>query len=103
MVLVTHPNALGLGTVVTGVPTAGTVTVNSNSQLQLRNVGSPINARLTLNGTGVADNGALLNLAGNNTWAGQVTLDSDASVGANAGSSVNIIGPHQRYRFRAAT
>ena len=92
MVLVSHPNALGLGTVVPGVPTAGTVTVNANSQLQLRNVGSPINARLTLNGTGVADNGALLNLAGNNSWAGPVTLDSDASVGANAGSSVNISG-----------
>jgi autotransporter-associated beta strand protein len=91
-VLVSHPNALGLGTVIPGVPTAGTVTVNPNSQLQLRNVGSPINARLTLNGTGVADNGALLNLAGNNTWAGSVTLDSDVSVGANAGSTVNISG-----------
>ena len=99
VVLVSHPNAVGLGAVVPAAPTAGTVTVNSNSQLQLRNIGTPVNARLTLNGTGVADNGALLNIAGNNVWGGPVTLDSDASIGAAASSSVNITGPHRRHRF----
>src|SRR4029079_9055536 len=87
-----NPNALGLGAIIAGAPAAGTTTVNSNSQLQLKNLGNPINERLILTGTGVADNGALLNIAGNNTWAGPVTLDTDVSIGGNANTSLNITG-----------
>src|SRR5205823_1027776 len=40
---------------------------------------------LTLNGSGVANTGALRNLTGNNTWAGSVTLQTDSSVGVDSG------------------
>ena len=90
IVVISHHNALGVGGVVPGVAAAGTTTVNANSQLQLKNLTAPVTERLILNGTGVADNGALLNAAGNNTWLGTITLDSDASIGANENTALNI-------------
>ena len=92
VLVASHANALGVGAVIAGAPTAGTTTVNSNSQLQLKNPANPITERLIINGTGVDGNGALVNTAGNNTWAGSVTLDSDAAIGANANTSLNIAG-----------
>ena len=38
IVVISHHNALGVGGVVAGVPSAGTTTVNVNSQLQLKNL-----------------------------------------------------------------
>src|SRR5205814_7504887 len=57
-------------------------TVGANSQLAVSS-SSPliINEPLILNGPGVGNNGALYNLAGDNTWAGNIELDSDATVG----------------------
>jgi autotransporter-associated beta strand protein len=41
---------------------------------------------LTLNGTGVGGNGALVNASGNNHYAGDITLGSNASIAVDAGS-----------------
>jgi fibronectin-binding autotransporter adhesin len=90
VVVISHANALGTGAVVAGAPTAGITTVNVNSQLQLKNVAGPINTRLKLNGTGIINDGALFNLAGNNTWAGAISLDSNSSFGGTSGTSLNI-------------
>src|SRR5262249_45691184 len=73
-----------------GDATSGT-TVGQNSQLQVNNVAGIIAEPITLNGPGVLGDGALKNIAGNNTWSGNVTLDSDVTLGASAGS-LNITG-----------
>jgi autotransporter-associated beta strand protein len=79
-----HANALG--------DTSNGTTVNANSQLQVTNVSGAINENLTLNGAGVASDGALLNANGSNTWAGNVLLDSNSSIGASVGTTLNISG-----------
>ncbi|GEM_PF-1047857 len=65
---------------------ATTVLYDSNTgkfgQLQVENVVGTIAERLTLNGFGPLNDGALLNVSGNNTWTGQVTLDSNTTFGA---------------------
>ena len=54
--------------------TAGGTTVNAGAELQLQG-GIAVGAEsLTLNGTGVGGNGALRNMSGNNSWAGNITL-----------------------------
>jgi autotransporter-associated beta strand protein len=91
---ITNANALGTGAIVSGVPSAGITTVNPNSQLQVQNIGvnSPIPERLKVNGTGIINDGAILNGAGNNVWAGTVELDLDTYFGANVGTSLNFTG-----------
>ena len=79
-------NAQGLGSASHG--TSG-VTVNSGAALQLKNIGTTTGTyTLALNGTGVtgAANGALENISGTNTYNGAITLDSNASIGSDAGS-----------------
>ena len=80
IVVITNPNALGTGS---------KTTVNVNSQLQLKNLNAPVTEQLFLNGVGVVNVGALLNIAGNNTWAGTITLDSDAAIGVAANTALN--------------
>jgi autotransporter-associated beta strand protein len=80
---ITNANALG-------DQSSGT-TVEANAQLAVSNVSGPIPEALTINGPGPINDGALLNVAGNNTWAGTVTLDSDSTLGSNAGA-LNISG-----------
>jgi autotransporter-associated beta strand protein len=75
--VITHPLALGS-------ITAPTI-VGTGSSLRLTNVAGPINEPLILNGLGVANDGALLNLSGTNTWSGPITLDSNAAIGATKG------------------
>jgi autotransporter-associated beta strand protein len=70
----------------------GITTVGTNAQLQVENVATPIATGLILNGPGVANKGALLNVSGSNSWAGDIVLDSNATLGASAGSSLNITG-----------
>jgi autotransporter-associated beta strand protein len=67
-------------------------TVATNAQLQVSNVTGAINTPLRLNGPGLGNTGALLNVSGNNTWAGGVELDSDATVGAALNTSLTING-----------
>ncbi len=50
---------------------------------------------LALNGNGVGGNGALRNVAGNNTWTGGVILQTNTSMGAAANSELLISGQVQ--------
>src|SRR5204863_536033 len=90
IVTITNVNALGS-------ITAGT-TVGTNSTLQLQNVTGNINEPLILNGPGVASNGALLNVSGNNTWAGSIVLGSpnpngsSVNMGVAAGGMLTVSG-----------
>jgi autotransporter-associated beta strand protein len=65
---------------------ASTTTVLAGSQLQLQNVPTPLMQTLDLNGQSAVNTGALLNVAGNNTWAGTIFMDSDAAIGSAAGT-----------------
>ena len=64
---------------------AAETTVGTNSTLAIDSVAGKINEPLRLNGVGTTNNGALLNLTGTNTWAGDIVLDSNAVIGADAG------------------
>lgn len=80
-------NATGLGST--------TVTVNTNTQLQIASgtTGSfTITNSLLTNGSGIVNDGALLNVSGKNTWAGPVQMDSDTTFGTAAGTQLSITG-----------
>jgi autotransporter-associated beta strand protein len=79
-------DALALG------DTTSSVTVAANATLQVQNVSAPINKKLLLNGPGAINDGALVSASGTTTWAGNIELDSDATLGASAGSTLNILG-----------
>jgi autotransporter-associated beta strand protein len=88
-----HPRALG--------DSFGATTVLASAQsgrfgqLQIEGIGpgNPIDEPLFLNGFGPAGNeGALLNISGNNVWAGPIQLDSDSVVGARANSTLTVEG-----------
>jgi autotransporter-associated beta strand protein len=78
---ITNANALG-------DPQGGlTTSVGTNAQLQVSSItNGQIRENLILNGSGIKSDGALLNVAGSNTWAGPVTIDSDVTFGATAGT-----------------
>jgi autotransporter-associated beta strand protein len=82
--VITITNARALGN--------GTTTVLQNAQLQLLNVAGQITTNLKLNGPGPINDGALLNVSGSNTWAGNIELDSETTLGASADTSLNISG-----------
>jgi autotransporter-associated beta strand protein len=79
---ITNPNALG--------DLSNGTTVEPNAQLQLKNVGT-VQENLTINGVGPKADGALLNVSGDNVWAGTITLDSDSTLGA-AADVLNVTG-----------
>ena len=62
----------------------GSTTVNSGAALQLQNIITVTNETLTLRGTGVASDGALRNISGNNTWTGNISLGSTARINSDA-------------------
>ena len=67
-------NSAALGT------TAGGTTVNNGGEIQLEG-GVAIGAEsLTLNGSGATGRGALRNMSGNNSWAGNIVLGSNATI-----------------------
>ena len=82
--IIGNVNALG--------STSDSTTVEANAQLQIKGVANPINETLILNGPGATNDGALLNFSGNSTWAGTITMDSDASFGVATGTSLNVSG-----------
>jgi autotransporter-associated beta strand protein len=82
VVTITNANALGSGP---------NTTVGANAQLQVQSVTGPITMPLLLNGPGINNTGALLNVLGSNTWAGPIELDSATTIGATAGV-LNISG-----------
>lgn len=63
---------------------SGTV-VESGASLELQGGLSIGNSPLTLKGAGVANGGALRNMSGNNSFAGAITLGSDARIDSDAG------------------
>jgi autotransporter-associated beta strand protein len=81
--VITHANALGNG--------LNGAAVQANAQLQVKNVKGPIFESLILNGQGPDALGALVNVAGTNTWAGPIALDSDTTLGSTAGV-LDIVG-----------
>jgi autotransporter-associated beta strand protein len=82
--IITNVNALGA--------TSANTVVEANAQLQVSGIVAPINEPLIVNGPGINNDGALLNLVGNSTWAGTITMDSNASLGANAGTTMTVSG-----------
>ena len=72
-------NATALGTA------AGGTTVASGAALQMQNNITVTGEALTLNGTGISDDGALRNVSGTNTWTGAVTLGSASRINSDAG------------------
>ncbi len=80
---ITAPKALGGGT--------NTVTVNQGGQLQVNNVAGSIPANVILLGSGITNDGALLNVTGANTWTGTITLAGNTILGITAGS-LNVKG-----------
>ncbi len=81
--------------------TAGGVTVASGAVLELSNSVTVGAEALTLNGTGIANGGALRSISGNNTYGGAITLASDSEItsttatltlsGAITGTGRNLI------------
>jgi autotransporter-associated beta strand protein len=86
---VRHGGALGTP----GSGDSGTV-VDAGAALEIEN-GPGITVAgeaLILNGTGVAGTGALRNVSGDNTFDGDITLVTATSIGAAAGSSLDLTG-----------
>jgi len=73
-------NAASLGT------TASGTVVNSGAALQIQGTITVGAEALTLNGNGVSNDGALRNIANNNTYQGTITLASDSSIGSDSGT-----------------
>jgi fibronectin-binding autotransporter adhesin len=71
---------LALGT------TAGGTIVTSGAALQIQGGIAVGNEALTLNGNGIASDGALRNISGNNSYAGTITLGSASTVSSDAGT-----------------
>lgn len=83
----------GLGNNGTFADSQGTY-VSSGAALNLSGnivVGVDANGEmLHLSGTGQGGNGALRNLSDTNSWRGRITLDADAEIQADAGSSLTL-------------
>jgi autotransporter-associated beta strand protein len=65
---------------------SASTTVASGAALQTQGGITVNNQALTLNGFGVANDGALRNISGNNTWTGAVTLGSATRINSDAGT-----------------
>lgn len=74
-------SASGLGT------TAAGTTVNTGAALQIQGGGIAVGAEaLTLNGSGIASDGALRNISGANSWSGAIALGSASVIGSDSGN-----------------
>src|SRR5213075_671729 len=73
-------NATALGS------TASGTTVASGAALQIQNNISVGTEALTLNGSGVASDGAFRNISGNNSFAGAITFGSACTISSDAGT-----------------
>ena len=77
---------------------AGGTTVASGAALQVQGGITVTGEALNLNGTGVANDGALRNISGANNWTGAITLGSASRINSDAGTlaiSGNIGGNTQ--------
>ncbi len=84
VVQISDATALGSGT--------GVTTVLTNAQLQVSSLNLPIQEPLILNGPGINNGGALDNVAGDNTWAGSIVMDSNSTFGAAPDTELTING-----------
>ena len=77
----------------TGLIDTGTATTAGTPLLAGQNVAAvaPI-YRLHLNGSGSGNNGALRNVAGTNTFAGNVVLQTSSAIGASPGTQLIVTG-----------
>jgi autotransporter-associated beta strand protein len=73
-------NAFALGSTSSGTSVA------SGAALQLEGGISVGNETLALNGSGIASDGALRNISGNNSYAGVITLGSASTIASDAGT-----------------
>jgi fibronectin-binding autotransporter adhesin len=73
-------NAAALGT------TASGTTVASGAALQIQNNTAVGTEALTLNGSGVASDGAFRNVSGNNSFAGAITFGSASRISSDSGT-----------------
>ena len=71
-------HAAGLGTIAAGTSVA------AGAALQIQGIVTVGAETLTLNGTGVASDGALRNITNNNTYQGNITLNTTSSIGSDA-------------------
>ena len=87
-------NNSGLGmysTVGFGALDNGTQVDATGAQLQLQNnITISPSETLTLNGTGISTNGALLNVSGTNTYNGEIILGSNTQINANDSSTLKL-------------
>ena len=65
---------------------AGATTVASGAALQVQGGLSGVGEAITLNGTGISNDGALRNVSGSNTWSGAITLGSASRINSDAGT-----------------
>jgi autotransporter-associated beta strand protein len=70
--------------------TAGGVTVNSNALLRLISSIHIGAEALTLNSTNITS--ALESISGSNSWAGNVTLDTNTIINVDVGDTLNLLG-----------
>ncbi|MFA4916765.1 MAG: autotransporter-associated beta strand repeat-containing protein, partial [Syntrophales bacterium] len=73
-------NATALGTIAAGT------TVSSGAQLQIQGDITVGAEAMTLNGSGIANTGALRNISGNNTWQGLLTLAAATRINSDSGT-----------------
>jgi len=66
--------------------TAGSTTVATGAALETQGGITVTDEGLTLNGTGIANDGALRNISGNNAFNGNITLASNTRVNSDAGT-----------------
>jgi len=66
---------------------SGDVDIVSGAAVQIDGTGLTIGNKLnTLDSTGIAGDGGIRNLSGNNTWSGSVSLGADARINSDAGT-----------------
>ena len=76
-----------------GNPSTAGTQVDNGGQLQLQNVGTTTTEALTINGNGTANNGALYNAIGTNTYAGAITVGANgAMINTAASSNLTVSG-----------
>lgn len=96
----------GTGTTNSDGTTVGTGTGNGTLQLQHATGMNVALEKLTLNGTGYLNNGALQNVSGDNTWSGIVTLGSAARIQSDANtltiSTTSVSGTNTALDIRGA-
>ncbi len=63
-----------------------TVTVASGAAIQLQNGLTGVANNITISGNGISNDGALRNISGSNTLSGNITLNANSYIGADAGT-----------------